>query len=152
MTPANKWWGRFLAMADLVASWSKDPSTQVGAVIADHNQRIVSLGFNGLPRGVRDDERLLDRETKYKMVLHAESNAILFATGASLADCTIYVTRPPCAQCAAMIIQKGIKRVVCKEPPTEFSQRWGKDIELAASMFAEAGIPFEMVPHEAPGA
>lgn len=151
MKTTNKWWERFIGLADHVASWSKDPSTRVGAVIADDNQRIVSLGFNGLPRGVKDDERLMDRETKYKMVLHAEANAILFA-GRDLSGCTIFVTRPPCAQCAAMIIQKGIKRVVFKEPPTEFSARWGADIELAAGMFAEAGVLFMMAQYETPGA
>src|SRR4030067_2638115 len=106
----NKWDLRFINLAYHISNWSKDPSTKCGAVIT-HGNRIVSLGFNGFPAGVLDhDDRLLDRELKYKMVLHAEVNALLFA-GTDLSDCTLYVVpMAPCSRCAAQIIQSGIKK------------------------------------------
>ena len=67
----SKWDKRFLGLAAHVAEWSKDPSTQVGAVVAN-GKKVVSLGFNGFPQGLSDDHRLHDRETKYSLVLHAE--------------------------------------------------------------------------------
>ncbi|NCA14162.1 MAG: hypothetical protein EBS89_08535, partial [Proteobacteria bacterium] len=74
-------WDRwFLGLAHYVSTASKDPSTKVGAVIVDAERRVVSVGYNGLPRGVEDsEERLHNREVKYKMIIHAERNAILFA-------------------------------------------------------------------------
>ena len=80
MTRPDKWDLRLLGLAKHVAEWSKDPSTKVGAVIADQKHRVLSLGFNGFARGVKDlAQRLDDRETKYDMIIHAERNAILFA-------------------------------------------------------------------------
>ena len=77
----DKWDHRFLALAEHISNWSKDPSTQVGAVITHtRSKRVVSMGFNGFPAGVEDTrERLDDRETKYEMVVHAEQNALMFA-------------------------------------------------------------------------
>src|SRR3989344_2191240 len=76
----EKWDRRFLALAEHVAQWSKDPSTKTGAVIVDPNNRVVSLGYNGFPRGVNDlPERLSNRELKYKIIVHCERNALLFA-------------------------------------------------------------------------
>jgi len=96
-----------LGMAKHVALLSKDPSTQVGAVIFDPKRRLISAGYNGFARGVRDTKERLDhRETKYKLILHAEKNAIMFAT-APLDDCTMVVTHPCCAQCAALAIRSG---------------------------------------------
>ena len=101
-----KWDIRFLDMAQLVSTWSKDPSTKVGAVIVDPNNRVVSVGYNGFAKGVSDDNRLDNRETKYKMIVHAECNALIFAQR-PLTECAIY-TYPfmPCPKCASMIIQK----------------------------------------------
>jgi dCMP deaminase len=137
----NKWHQRFLEMAKLVATWSKDPSTKVGAVIVDPDNRIISVGFNGFARGVDDTHvRLNDRETKYKMVVHAESNALLFAQR-SLKDCTLFVWPfMPCATCAAKVIQTGIKHVVAPAASKELQERWGKDMELTKQMFIEAGV------------
>ena len=73
------WDKRFLELASVVGSWSKDPSTKVGAVIVNENKQIVSMGYNGFPRGVRDDYRLENRETKYNLIVHAEANAIIHA-------------------------------------------------------------------------
>lgn len=132
------WDQRYLDLARFIASWSKDPSTQTGAVITDPDNRIVSLGFNGLPRGVADlPERLNNREIKYKMIVHCERNALLFASR-SVAGCTLY-TWPfmSCAACAAMVIQAGIKRVVA---PASDNPRWQEDFRLSREMFAEAGV------------
>jgi len=137
-TPRLQEWA--LGMARHVATLSKDPSTKVGAVIFDPQRRIVSAGYNGFARGVLDtDSRLNHRETKYKLVLHAEKNAILFATG-STHDCTLVVTHPCCAQCAALMIQAGIAHVIWPKPAPEFEERWRHDLLLTREQFNEAGV------------
>ena len=129
-----------LDMARHVAKLSKDPSTQVGAVIFDRKRRIVSTGYNGFARGVADKkDRLNDRDTKLRLMLHAEKNAILFAT-APLDGCTIVVTHPCCAQCAAQIIQAGIQYVIWPKPTTDFMDRWAPDYAFALAQFSEAGV------------
>lgn len=139
----NKWDRRFLGLANLVATWSKDPSTGVGAVVVDAKNRIVSMGFNGFPRAVRDDEAALNnRDEKLRRTIHAEENALLFA-GRPVEGCTIYVTHPPCARCAAKIIQAGIVRVVSRPPWNSFVERWADDMRSAAEMFAEANTSFD---------
>jgi dCMP deaminase len=140
---SKKWDMRFLELARLVASWSKDPSTQVGAVIADEKNRIVSLGFNGFARGVADlPGRLDDRETKYKIVLHAEENALLFA-GRDLAGYTIY-TWPlmPCAACMSRIIQNGIKRVVSVQSDIP---RWQENFRLSEELAKETSVDITLL-------
>lgn len=138
MSDLTIWDERFLRLAQHVSTWSKDPSTKVGAVIADGKNRIVSLGYNGFPRGIADtSERLTDRETKYRLVVHAERNAILFASR-SLSACTLF-TWPfmPCSQCAAMVIQAGVSKVVA---PSYSPARWYVDHNLAHTMFKEANV------------
>lgn len=132
------WQDYFLGMARHVATKSKDPSTKVGAVLVDANNRVVSIGFNGPPRGVPDDPSV-DRETKLRRTLHAEQNAIIFARR-DLAGCTLYVTHAPCARCAAMIVQTGITRVVYFAPEPEFEARWADDLEETRFMFLAAGV------------
>ena len=137
----DKWDHRFLALAEHISNWSKDPSTQVGAVITHtRSKRVVSMGFNGFPAGVEDtDERLANRETKYEMVVHAEQNALMFA-GERAEGGTLYVhPLPPCARCAVMIIQAGIKRVVCDQPDFDH-QPWGEQAKIADTLFREAGL------------
>jgi dCMP deaminase len=132
-------------MARHVALLSKDPSTKVGAVIFDDKRRIISAGYNGFARGVKDKaERLLDRETKYKLTIHAEKNAIMFATG-NLDGATIVVTHPCCAQCAAMVIQSGIKHVMWPRPTKEFMSRWADDYAYTLAQFWEANVGVEEV-------
>ena len=132
-----KWDYRFLEMGKLVSTWSKDPSTQVGAVIVDPSRRVVSLGYNGFPVGVSDDFRLDNRKTKYKMVVHAECNALLYASK-DLTNCAIY-TYPfmPCPKCAGMIIQSGIRRIVSYKTNTI---RWAQDFEISRNMFNETDV------------
>lgn len=132
-----KWDLRFLELARLVSSWSKDPSTKVGAVITK-GKRLISIGYNGLPMGVDDtDERLNNRELKYQLVIHGEKNAILFAER-SVEGATIF-TWPflPCSVCAAFLIQAGIHRVVA---PRNENPRWKDNFILSRMMFGEVGI------------
>ena len=138
----NKWDYRFLQLCELVASWSKDPSTKVGAVIVDNDNRVISLGYNGFPKGVIDDvARYSNRDEKYKYVVHAERNAIVFAKQ-NLKECIIY-TWPmmPCSACAGIIIQSGIKKVVSIENKNE---RWTEEFLFSSNMFREAGIIVEI--------
>src|SRR4051812_43949974 len=101
----EKWDRRFLQMARLVASWSKDPSTKCGAVIVRPDKTVASVGFNGFPKGTNDDDELYaDRETKYSRVVHAEQNALIFARE-PLDGYTMYTWPqgfgPTCDRCAA---------------------------------------------------
>jgi dCMP deaminase len=134
----ERWALRYLDMAKLIASWSKDPSTKVGAVIVNPHNEIISLGYNGLPKGVKDSvSRLHDRETKLSMTVHAEQNALLFAHE-SVRDCTLYVYPfMPCSNCAGLIIQSGIKEVVTYSYETV---NWVKSFEVSKAMFNEAGV------------
>lgn len=110
------WDEYFMGLAHLSALRSKDPNTQVGAAIVDENHRVVSVGYNGFPTGVSDDEFPWSREgdvltSKYAFVVHAELNAILNSQR-SVRGCTIYVSLFPCNECAKAIIQSGIKKIV----------------------------------------
>jgi len=133
----KKWDIRFLEMAQNSARWSKDPSTQVGSVIVDDNKRVISVGYNGFPKGVADNDRLEDREEKYKIIVHAERNALLFANK-DVKDCHLY-TYPfmPCSVCAGMIIQAGIKRVVTVK---NRNPRWQQDFKVSRGLFHESGV------------
>lgn len=137
----NKWDRRFLEMAELVSTWSKDPSTKVGAVIVDPRNRVVSVGFNGLPRRVVDSpDRYSNREHKYSMIVHGDLNAILFA-GRDLTGCTIYtVPFIVCDRCAGPVIQSGITRVVSVRESDYVAQRWADSIAKSMTMLFEAGV------------
>jgi dCMP deaminase len=140
----DKWDSRFLELARHIASWSKDPSTQTGAVIVDAKKRVVSLGYNGLAQGVDDSlERLNNRDLKYKMFVHCERNAIIFAKQ-PLDGCALY-TWPflSCAACAAMVIQTGITRVVA---PFSENPRWIEEFKLSMEQFNEAGVEVCLAP------
>ena len=111
------WDEYFMGIALLSAKRSKDPSTQVGACIVDPNNKVVSIGYNGMPRGVDDNEIPWGHgeglESKYLYVCHAEFNAILNTRdGSALQGCRIYVTLFPCNECAKAIIQTGIKEII----------------------------------------
>lgn len=110
------WDEYFMGVASLSSKRSKDPSTQVGACVASRENKVLTMGYNGMPTGCSDDDLPWDREgdavnTKYLYVCHAEFNAILNATS-SLKDGKIYVTLFPCNECAKAIIQSGIKEVI----------------------------------------
>lgn len=135
------WNQRYLNIAKQIASWSKDPSTKVGAVIVGDKNQIISQGYNGFPRGFNDSlDRLYNRETKYKFTIHAEANALYNAlyNGVSVNGTTIYVHGlPVCVECAKAIIQSGIKRVVYDSLPKE---NWKQSNENALKLFSEAGV------------
>jgi dCMP deaminase len=143
-------WDRYgMDLARVAAGRSRDPSTQCGAVILDTQHRLVSSGYNGLPRGIPDDPALYeDRERKLALVLHAEQNAILFAQR-DLTGATIYVwPMPPCSRCAALIVQAGIRRVVSLAPTAEQDERWGTSFDLARWLYQQAGIELVEVGRE----
>ena len=135
------WDEYFMGIAILSAEHSKDNSTQVGACIVSRDNKIVSVGYNGMPTGCSDDEMPWERtgetplDTKYPFVCHAELNAILNSRN-SVEGCTLYVTLFPCNECAKAIIQSGIKRVVY------FSNKYaGTDSVLASELlFRTCGI------------
>jgi dCMP deaminase len=142
-----KWQQRFLALAAHISTWSKDPHTKVGAVIVNDKNHIISVGYNGFPRGVDDTEaRYSDRELKYKFVCHAERNAIDNAH-TDVSGCTLYLNSSPdhllpCNECAKSIIQRGIKRVVCETP---LEERPHMNWDITKTMFQEAGIELILV-------
>ena len=142
------WDKTFLNLCDEIAQRSKDPSTKVGACIVDVKKRIVAMGYNGFPRGCDDDPVLYrDRNIKLMRTIHAEVNAIITA-GQNLEGCTLYVSPlHPCSNCAAIIIQSGIKRVVYKTTPetAEGYIRWMDSFTSAQYLFDEAGVEVECV-------
>lgn len=138
----QKWDKRYLDLAQLVSTWSKDPSTKVGAVVVGPNNRVISLGFNGLPSYVPDDPEILhNREKKYQHIIHAEMNAILSAANKDLClGSTIYTYPfPPCPQCASAIIQTGIMRVVSY---ISDNPRW--DFSAAKDFLELADIKYDL--------
>jgi len=145
MTNIPKWDYRFLELAKHVASWSKDPSTKVGAVIVNPTtKQVVGMGFNGFARGVEDtEERLNDRSKKLELTVHAEVNAVLNAT-TSVRGCVIYVyptimIPACCARCAGVIVQSGIKAVLGYHCPNP-SERWMVQSELSSLILKEGGV------------
>lgn len=140
-----KWDKRFIALAQHIAEWSKDPSEKVGCVIVGPDREIRSTGFNGFPRGVRDNERLDNPKVKDLLLVHAEENAIMHAAriGVSLKGCIAYVTSPPCSRCARSFIQAGIECVIF--PDVEIPKRLKKDVMLGNSLLSEANVGWKKV-------
>ena len=137
------WDEYFMGIAELSARRSKDPSTQVGACIVDDNNKIMSVGYNGMPKSCSDDEFPWDREggqleTKYFFVCHAELNAILNYRGGSLEGSRIYATLFPCNECAKAIIQAGIKRIVYYDD--KYADTDG--VKASKRMFESAGVEY----------
>jgi len=139
----SKWDHRFLSMAALVGSWSKDPSTKCGCVIVDGN-RIISLGFNGYPHGLEDKKD--KRGVKYDKTIHAELNAILHAKQPLIGRVLYTWPMQPCAKCAAVIIQSGISKVIVGIPVgmNDTIARWADSFFLAETMLREAGVELEL--------
>ena len=145
---SDKWHHRFMELAFLVASWSKDPSTKTGAVVVGPDREIRATGYNGLVRGVDDNiSERMERPTKYDFFEHAERNAIYNAclTGISLKGCILYATHAPCTDCARAIIQAGIKMVITNKIIIDENSpkgTWRDKLEYSAQMFKEAGIEY----------
>ncbi len=136
------WDEYFMGIAMLSAMRSKDPSTQVGACIVNDDKRIMSMGYNGMPRCCSDDEYPWDRDgegldSKYLYVCHAEFNAILNCER-NVRDCTVYVTLFPCNECAKAIVQSGIKEIVYMEDKYADSD----SVKASKRMFDTAGVKY----------
>lgn len=137
------WDEYFMGVAHLSGMRSKDPNTQVGACIVSEDNKILSMGYNGFPRGCSDDEFPWEREgdmleTKYPFVTHSELNAILNYRGGTLEDTKLYVSLFPCNECAKAIIQAGIKTVVYDSDKYQ-----GTASNIAAKkMFDAAGVEY----------
>lgn len=125
-----------MGIAQLSSKRSKDPKTQVGACIVNHENKIVGIGYNGFPKGISDDDFPWHDQgdylqTKYPFVVHAEANAILNASQ-NLNDCKLFVTLFPCNECTKLIIQSGIKELVYVSNKDE-----GKDFQIASRKMLE---------------
>lgn len=139
------WDEYFMSIAMLSAMRSKDPSTQVGACIVNSEKRILSMGYNGMPKHCSDDEFPWDRDgsplsSKYLFVCHAELNAILNCNSGNVKGCTVYSTLFPCNECAKAIIQSGIAEVVY------MSDKYSESDSVLASkrMFDTAGVKYRL--------
>jgi len=109
------WDSYFMALCFIVAERSIDPNTKHGAVLISSDKRILSTGYNGPIKNSEDHKIPLTRPEKYSFLIHAESNCLLSYYGSSqtLINSTLYITGLPCSQCLGMIMQKGIKKIVC---------------------------------------
>ena len=147
-TLKHEWNKRYLDLAYTVASWSKDPSTQIGAIAVGNKGQVLSQGYNGFPRGIsHSSKRLKDREQKYKYVVHAEMNLIYNASynGVSLDGSTVYVTGlPVCSECAKGLIQVGVKQVIMPEQK-DTPDKWKDSFEFTKQLFEEAGVHWQFI-------
>lgn len=137
------WHARFIELAGHISTWSKDPSTQCGAVIVRPDKTVASVGFNGFPQGIPDDFNLLnEREEKLERVIHAEMNALLFLRERVVGYSMYVYPMLPCNRCAAHIIQAGISHVYY---PDITVPHWEKAINISRELFLAAGIHMECV-------
>lgn len=143
MAKKLKWDQRWFQLVDLVASWSYDPSTKVGSVIIPDGGDCPVIGWNGFPRGVKDHpERYSNRDVKYNLVTHAEANSILNAArnGVNLKGSTIYISHPPCNECAKLIVQSGIKKVIHRPLSLSLKSRWENILKYSDLILSEGGV------------
>lgn len=147
-TLRSDWNKRYLSLAKEVSTWSKDPSRKIGAVAVGAKGQVLAQGYNGFPRNIRhSSDRLNNRETKYKFVVHAEMNLIYNATynGVSLDGSTVYVTGlPVCSECAKGLIQVGVQQVIM---PTQVDtpDAWTESFKFTQELFSEAGVAWQFI-------
>lgn len=146
------WDKRFLSLASHISSWSKDTSTKVGAVIisGDPDKRILSVGYNGPPRGVDDNNpEYHERPLKYSIFEHSERNAIYnaAANGVSLKNSKLYTTLFPCADCSRAIIQSGISSLITYTPDLN-DVRWGESFKISKRILEEVNIAISLYEQE----
>jgi dCMP deaminase len=137
----TKWDLRFIDRAEQISTWSKDPKKQVGCVLS-LGKRVISEGYNGFPEGLSDNlSRLKSPSFKDRVILHAEANAIINAGkfGVATEGATAYVTYHPCARCASILIQAGIKKIICPSPHLAAS-KWKEDFDISSDILVEAGV------------
>jgi dCMP deaminase len=147
-TLKHKWNERYLNLAYEIAQWSKDPSKKIGAIAVGSKGQVLAQGYNGFPRGIQHSpERLMNRELKYKYVVHAEMNLIYNASynGTSLDGSTVYVTGlPVCSECAKGLIQVGVQQVIMPKQD-DTPEKWMKSFELTKQLFEEAGVAWQFI-------
>jgi dCMP deaminase len=142
----EKWDVRFIKLAKEVSTWSIDPSTKVGCVLVK-DKKVVSLGYNGFPKGISDSfDRLMAREQKYEITVHAEVNAVTTAAlhGVSTEGSTAYITLMPCSRCASVLINAGVTSVCVLTNPV-IPDRWLSNFILASNLLAEAGVAYQTI-------
>ena len=139
----TNWDKRFLDLAEHFGSWSKDRSRGVGAIIVNEDKRVISIGYNGFPSGTNDDvDERHERPAKYSWTSHGEENAIVNAArlGVSTNGTTMYCNLFPCSRCTGMIINAGIKELVCGKRPNFEDETYGDDYKISLDKLGEAGI------------
>ena len=146
-TLSISWKLKYMELAKTIASWSKDPSTQVGAICVGEIGQVLSQGYNGFPRGVLDlPEKLQDRTEKYKHTVHAEMNCIYHAcrTGVSLKGSSMFVYGLPiCHECAKAIIQVGIRKVYFNQQSEK--ENWKVSCNFSLELFKQCGVEYETI-------
>jgi len=144
-----KWDNRFMALAEQARTWVKGPDLGVGACVVSPDHRGFSLGYSGLPKGMKDTNELITKpEFKDFCIVHAELNAILNASR-SVVGWTMYSTTHPCSHCASAIVQAGITRVVALKV-IDRESRWATSWAMAQTIFKEAGVNFYAYEGELP--
>jgi dCMP deaminase len=135
----DRWDKYFMRQAREASLMSKDPSTKIGAVLVK-DRNIKGTGFNGFPRGVSDDARLLHQSTKYPLIIHAEMNALIDA-GHDARGSTLYmygIAATPCVNCTKHLIQAGVVKVYVAGKP--LPERWAEEVGHASCILEEVGI------------
>jgi dCMP deaminase len=146
ITSTERWDDYFFTILDTVKAKSKDQSTKIGCVIVRPDHSIASTGFNGFPRGCRDDTpQRHERPEKYFWFEHGERNAIYNAArnGTALDGCTLYVGAIPCMDCARAIVQSGIRVVVINNSSPVKGDHWEEQVERVRTLFDECGVVFQ---------
>ena len=143
-----KWDNRYLRLAHHVAAWSKDPRAQVGAVVIDAQGRLCAIGYNGVPRQVEDSPARLESDVKLDIIIHAEANALTIAGRGAVGGVIYVYGKPVCAQCAGLIIQSGVTRIVAEEPKEGTKSKWDKVGVLARTILQETKVLLELIPRE----
>ncbi len=143
----------FMQKAQLMSTRSKDPSTKVGCLIVSPDRVILSAGYNGFPRGIKDTpERLNDRDLKYPRVVHSETNAIINAVrnGTIIRDAIVFVTQPPCPECTKMLVNTEIRELLHMDLDENKKDLpgWREKLHISFDMLDEAGIPHKIIPNE----
>lgn len=139
----TEWDLRFLKLAQFIATWSKDPSTKVGAVIVRPDKTIASTGFNGFAMSMEDKpEYLENRDEKYSRIIHGEMNALIFSKE-DVKGYTMYSSLMPCDRCFVHLVQSGISRFVYPESPPHVIARWQESFNKVLKYATETGV--EMV-------
>lgn len=149
LSKTASWDNRFISLCEFVAEWSEERGRKVGAVIVGQKNTILSIGYNGLPRGVSaipDNRHSRENDEKYFWFEHAERNAIYNAarTGTSLENSRIYSSLFPCADCARAIVQSGIAELITRRPPVS-EKHYGKSMDISSEIFNEASINIRFI-------